>query len=83
VSKLSSEYNIVLSDSASLAEKIRLFQTKCASLEQTLQEKEQAADDRITSMRELQAQIEEMVRQRKDEAARLEKERERVVTLEK
>jgi len=33
VSQLSSQYNLVLSDKESLADKIRMFQTKCSTLE--------------------------------------------------
>jgi hypothetical protein len=33
VSQLSSQYNLVLSDKECLADKIRMFQTKCSALE--------------------------------------------------
>jgi len=105
VHQLSSEYNLVLSDKDSLAEKIRLFQTKCATLETQMRVKEEESselirqlrregqllrdknDSSVKAIRDLTAQIEELLASKASETSKLEakfdKERARADGLEK
>ena len=105
IHKLSSEYHLILSDKDSLAEKIRLFQSKCQNLEQQVRAKEEESSELIRQLRresqllrdkndnsskairDLQAQIEELIASKKAELIKLEtkydKERTRADGMEK
>lgn len=51
IQQISQEYHLVLSDKDNLAEKIRMFQTKCATLEAQMKAREEESSEVIRELR--------------------------------
>lgn len=51
IAQISKDFNIVIADKDSLAQKIKLFQTKCKTLEDSLTKQEEASGETIKKLR--------------------------------